>query len=86
MRNASEYECRGLWLSGPVTLNDTDEKEWLWTSKHEKVMTQGAWRDMYNGSGRQTKERWWHRMPKWAWKMALNAKTKNEDGSNRQTE
>ena len=39
-------------------------------------MTQGAWTNMYNGSERQTKERWWHQMAKWVWNMALNAKTK----------
>ena len=45
-----------------VTLNDTVEEKWLWTSKHKKMVTQGPRMNMYNGSECQTREWRWHWM------------------------
>ena len=59
--------CDSEWYSwGRMTLNVKIQKD------GDKVPE----RTMYNGSECQTKERWWHRMPEWAWKMALKAKAK----------
>ena len=52
MCSASGYECQGV-----VTLNDIVEEKRLWTSKHEKMGTQGAWMGMYDGFERQNE--WW---------------------------
>ena len=73
MCNASEYECQNCdfeqYSRGEMTPN----------VKHGRMMTQGAWINMYNGYEHQTNEWRWHWMPNRT--MVLNAKTKKDDDS-----
>ena len=66
-------------MQGTVTLNDIVEEKWLWTSSHEKMVTQGPRMNMYNGSEHQINERQWNWMLNRT--TVLNAKTKKDDDS-----
>ena len=49
----SNVWCQWIWIPRTMTLNDTAEEKWLWTSKHVKMVTQNQTRLNYASATRR---------------------------------